>query len=91
MKTAFLGFLPTVVDCQEKMLLALQMIWPYSGLVLVLYVIEKNEFLPMVYEIALSLHALCEFVASRVCQLVKKQAGPFKPVNMSGWVEATSG
>lgn len=44
MKTAFLGFLPTIVGCQEKMLWALQMIWPYSGLVLVLYVIEKNEY-----------------------------------------------
>lgn len=44
MKTAFLGFLSTVVGCQEKTLLALQMIWRYSGLVLVLYVIEKNEY-----------------------------------------------
>lgn len=44
MKTAFLGFLPTIVGCEEKMLWALQMIWPYSGLVLVLYVIEKSEF-----------------------------------------------
>lgn len=43
MKTAFLGFLPTLVSCQEKMLWALQMIWPHSGLVLVLHVIEKNE------------------------------------------------
>lgn len=44
MKTAFLGFLPTLVGCQEKMLWALQMIWPCSGLVLVLYVIEKKEY-----------------------------------------------
>lgn len=44
MNTAFLGFFPATVDCQEKMLWALQMIWPYSGLVLVLYIIEKNEF-----------------------------------------------
>lgn len=54
MKTAFLGFLPTMLGCQEKMLLALQMIWPNSGLVLGLFwfvfccfvslVMEKNEY-----------------------------------------------
>lgn len=43
------------------------------------------------YEIALSLHAFCESVASCVCQHVKEQTGPFKLVNVLGGVEATSG
>lgn len=62
MKTAFLGFFPTMVGCQEKMLLALWMIWPYSGLVLVLYVIEKNEYFWLfIWQILLLVYKLCCF------------------------------
>lgn len=102
MKTAFLGFLPTTVDCQEKMLWALQMIWPYSGLVLVLYIIEKNKFFWLLNYLAnfcpwcMKLHCLStpsvvSLLASCVCQHVKEQAGPFGPASMSGWVDAASG